>query len=76
VPRPADSVMAGGKGSIAGRRLIAVAAMLGGALVGAMLVQHAHLVYSLVLALIVLVSIRVTTWRLGRSGPAWVRAEK
>lgn len=62
--------MAGGKGSIA------VAAMLGVALVGAMLVQHAHLVYSLVLALIVLVSVRVTTWRLGRSGPAWVGAEK
>jgi uncharacterized membrane protein YoaK (UPF0700 family) len=41
----ADSVLAGGKGSVSGRRLIAVAAMLLGGLIGAALVVHAHSVF-------------------------------
>jgi uncharacterized membrane protein YoaK (UPF0700 family) len=65
----ADSVLAGGKGSIAGRRLIAVLAMLAGALIGAVFVIHAHIVYPLVIALIVLVIITVTAGRLGTSDP-------
>jgi hypothetical protein len=62
-----------GRGSIAGRRLIAVIAMLVGALVGALLVVHAHVVYPLVVALIVLVAIGVMTRRAGASDPTWVR---
>jgi CHASE2 domain-containing sensor protein len=63
----ADGVIAGGKGSIAGRRPIAVVAMLAGALGGAAFVVAAHIVYPLVTALIVLLIIAVTSWRLGTS---------
>jgi uncharacterized membrane protein YoaK (UPF0700 family) len=71
----ADSAIAGGKGSKAGRRLTSVAAMLIGALVGAALVLHAHVAYTLAIAVTVLVVIGVTSWRLGRSDPAWVGVE-
>ncbi len=69
----ADSVIARGSGSVAGRRLIAVAAMLAGALVGALLVVHGHVAYPLVIALVMLVLIALTTWRAGASDPAWAR---
>ena len=46
----ADSAFGGGKGSKAGRRLIAVTAMLLGALIGAALVVHVHIAYPLVIA--------------------------
>jgi uncharacterized membrane protein YoaK (UPF0700 family) len=71
----ADGAVAGGKGSIAGRRLIAVVAMLAGALVGAAFVVAAHIVYPLLIALIVLLIIAATSWRVGASQPAWVRGE-
>ena len=70
----ADSALAGGKGSVAGRRLIAVAAMLVGGLVGALLVIHAHSVFPLVIALVVIVTVAATTRVLGRSDRPWVRA--
>ena len=70
----ADSTLAGGKGSFSGRRLISVAAMLIGALVGAALVIHAHSVFPLVIALVVIVVVAATTWALGRSDPLWARA--
>jgi hypothetical protein len=49
------------------RRLISVAAMLVGALAGALLVLHARIVYPLVIALVILVAVAVT-------GVAWSRA--
>jgi uncharacterized membrane protein YoaK (UPF0700 family) len=69
----ADSRLAGGSGSRAGRRLIAVAAMFVGALVGSLLIFHVSIVYPLVIALIVMVTIAVTTRVLSRTDPAWVR---
>ena len=51
----ADSALAGGPGSKAGSRLIAVATMLVGALVGAVLVRHAPICYPLAIALVTIV---------------------
>jgi uncharacterized membrane protein YoaK (UPF0700 family) len=69
----ADSRLAGGSGSRAGRRLIAVAAMFAGALVGSLLIFHVSVVYPRLIALIVMLSIAVTTRVLSRTDPAWVR---
>jgi uncharacterized membrane protein YoaK (UPF0700 family) len=68
----ADSVIVGGKGSQAGRRSIAVAAMLVGALVGAAFVVRGHTVYPLVLALIVLIVVAATARALGRPTANWI----
>jgi uncharacterized membrane protein YoaK (UPF0700 family) len=70
----ADSRIVGGSGSRAGRRLIAVAAMLVGALVGSLLIFHMSIVSPLVIALIVMAMVAVTTRVLSRTDPAWVRA--
>jgi uncharacterized membrane protein YoaK (UPF0700 family) len=70
----ADSRLAGGIGSRAGRRLVAVAAMFVGALVGSLLIFHAAIVAPLVIALIVVVIIAGTTHLLSRKNPDWVRA--
>ena len=70
----ADSRLVGGGGSKAGRRLIAVAAMLVGALVGSLLIFHVSIVSPLVIALIVMASIAGTTRVLSRTDPAWVHA--
>jgi uncharacterized membrane protein YoaK (UPF0700 family) len=72
----ADSAVAGGQGSRAGRRLLSIATMLVGALIGATLVLHAHIVFPLVIAFIVIAAGAAVTWRLGRSDPAWVRPAK
>jgi uncharacterized membrane protein YoaK (UPF0700 family) len=69
----ADSALAGGPGSKAGSRLVPVATMLAGALVGAVLVRHAPIFYPLAIALITVVLGSVTSHVLGRSAPAWVR---
>jgi uncharacterized membrane protein YoaK (UPF0700 family) len=70
----ADSALAGGPGSKAGSRLIAVAAMLAGALVGAVLVRHAPICYPLAIALVTIVLGAVTSRILGHPDPAWVHA--
>ncbi len=70
----ADSHIAGGSGSRAGRRLIAVAAMLLGALVGGVLILHVSIAVPLVIALIVTASITVATHLFSRGDPAWVHA--
>jgi uncharacterized membrane protein YoaK (UPF0700 family) len=70
----ADSVMAGGKGSKTGRRLIAVAAMLVGALIGALLVIHVAVADPLIIALVVVASVAVATRIAGASNPTWVQA--
>lgn len=68
----ADSALAGGGGSKAGRRLAAVATMLAGAVLGAALVRHAP-VYSPLLITFVLIALGAgTTYVLGRTSPAWV----
>ena len=56
----ADSSLAGATGAHAARRLISIAAMLVGALVGAVLVLHAHIVYPLAIALVILAAVAVT----------------
>jgi uncharacterized membrane protein YoaK (UPF0700 family) len=53
----ADSPLAGATGAHAVRRLISIAAMLVGALAGAVLVLHAHIVYPLAIALVLLVAV-------------------
>ena len=56
----ADGPLAGATGARVARRLISVAAMLLGALVGALLVLHVHIVYPLVIALVILAAVAVT----------------
>ena len=70
----ADSRLAGGSGSRAGRRLISVVAMLVGALVGSMLIFHVAIVSPLVIALIVVAMIAGITRLLSRTDSDWVRA--
>ena len=55
----ADSPLAGATGAHAARRLISVVAMFLGALVGAELVLHVHIVYPLVIALVILAAVAV-----------------
>ncbi|MGD0447593.1 MAG: YoaK family protein [Candidatus Dormibacteria bacterium] len=50
----ADTHVAGGTGSRAGRRLISIAAMLGGAVTGAVLILHGHVTATLLVAVILL----------------------
>jgi uncharacterized membrane protein YoaK (UPF0700 family) len=69
----ADSALAGGPGSRAGRRLIAIAAMLAGAVIGAALVLHTLIFYPLLIALVVLACGAAVTYALGRPNPAWVQ---
>jgi uncharacterized membrane protein YoaK (UPF0700 family) len=69
----ADSALAGGPGSKAGSRLIPVATMLIGALIGALLVRHAPICYPLAIAFVTVALGSVTSHILGRPGPAWVR---
>ena len=71
----ADSRAAGGQGSKAGRRLIAIGAMLAGAVVGATLVLHAPIVYPLAIALGVTVVAAGTFGVLASSGGDWLHAQ-
>ncbi len=69
----ADSAIAGGKGSVAGRRLAAVAAMLIGALLGATFIVHVNIAYPLILALIGMIGVAAASRPLARSDAAWTR---
>lgn len=71
----ADSSVVGGKGSKGGRRTIAVAAMLAGALVGAVLVLHTHIFFPLLIALVIVAVVAAATARLGKRELAWVHPE-
>jgi uncharacterized membrane protein YoaK (UPF0700 family) len=71
----ADSLAAGGQGSKAGRRLIAIGAMLVGAVIGATLVLHAPIVYPLAIALVVTVVAAGTSRVLASSGGDWVHEQ-
>ncbi len=57
----AHSSIAGGKGTKAGRRFIAIAAMLIGAVMGATFVVHVDIVYPLAIGLALAVMIAATT---------------
>ena len=67
----ADSAAAGGSSS--GRRLVAIAAMLAGALIGTALVLTGEIFYPLLIALLIVLAGAVTTYQLGRSEPDWVK---
>ena len=71
----ADSALGGGKGSKSGRRLISVAAMFLGALVGAALILHVHIAVPLVLAFAIVVVVAAVSHLSGRSNPPWTHAE-
>lgn len=60
----ADSGIAGGAGSAAGRRLVAITAMFLGALLGAALLLHVHIVAPLVIALALTAAVAGTSWAL------------
>jgi hypothetical protein len=70
----ADSAIAGGTGSAAGRRLVAVTAMFVGALAGTALALHVHIVAPLAIALLVTATVALVAWRTGAADPSWVRA--
>ena len=69
-----DRALAGGAGSKAGRRLLTIATMLVGAVIGAELIRHAQSWYPLLIALVVIVAGAAATYTLGRPNPAWVHA--
>lgn len=69
----ADSVPAGGEAPRSGRRILSVLAMFLGALAGAQLVLHGHLVLALSLVPVLLAGTSVTARCLSSSDPGWVR---
>ena len=71
----ADSTLAGGAGSKAGRRLVPVAVMLAGAVLGAALIRHAQAYDPLVIALVTIVAGAAVSHLLGRSDPPWVHPQ-
>ena len=70
----ADSALAGGPGSKAGRRLVPVVTMLVGGLLGAVLIRHAQGYDALVIALVTIMAGAVVSHLTGREDPGWVHA--
>ncbi|MFF2407557.1 YoaK family protein [Streptomyces sp. NPDC058092] len=68
-----DSRLAGGAGSKAGRRVLSAAAMMTGALVGAMAVLHGHPRLPLLLTLALLAAVTTAAIVLARADAPWVR---
>jgi uncharacterized membrane protein YoaK (UPF0700 family) len=68
----ADSRLAGGGGSRAGRRLISVLAMFAGALIGVLAILYVSIIYPLLLALIIITLVSLTSRTLSRNSPAWI----
>ncbi|OIJ95633.1 YoaK family protein [Streptomyces colonosanans] len=69
----ADSTPAGGAAPRPGRRILSVLAMFLGAVIGAELLLHGHLVATLGLALLLLATTSVATHRLSATHAAWAR---
>jgi uncharacterized membrane protein YoaK (UPF0700 family) len=69
-----EASRAGGPASQLGRRLLAVAAMLLGALTGGLLVLHASIAAALLVAGVVVLAVALTVQRLSRGDAAWARA--
>jgi uncharacterized membrane protein YoaK (UPF0700 family) len=72
----ADSTLAGGTGTRAGRRWLTVVAMFVGAVAGAALIVHSQNVYPLAIALLIAVTVTVTTRAAGAAHPAWDRVDR
>jgi uncharacterized membrane protein YoaK (UPF0700 family) len=72
----ADSTLAGGGGSKAGRRLVSIAAMLAGAAAGAVLIRHAEAFIPLAIALVTILAGAAVSYLVGRSDSAWVHAQR
>jgi uncharacterized membrane protein YoaK (UPF0700 family) len=71
----ADSVLGGGKGSKSGRRLVAVAAMFIGALIGGLLVLHVRIVIPLAIAFVVIAAVALASYEAGKTDPPWTHVE-
>ena len=70
-----DSRLGGGDNSRVGRCGLAVAALFGGALVGAALVLHVSKSLTLLVALVLLVAVMVSAGRLSGPRPVWDRVD-
>jgi uncharacterized membrane protein YoaK (UPF0700 family) len=68
----ADSALAGGAGSVAGRRLLSVTAMFVGALVGAALALHVHIIAPLLIALVLTAVVALICWQASTDDATWV----
>ena len=69
----ADSKAAGGPGGKPGRRLLSVAAMFLGGLLGALAVLHGHAPLSLLGAVVLLAIAVCAAWPTRTSDAAWTR---
>jgi uncharacterized membrane protein YoaK (UPF0700 family) len=68
----ADTASGGGAGSTNGRRTVSVAAMIVGAVIGAVFVLHVAIALPLVTALVVLVAVVAIAFGRSRTDAAWV----
>ena len=71
----ADSALAGGPGSKAGRRLVSIAAMLAGAVIGAVLIRHAQAFIPLAIALATIIAGAVASYLAGRLDAPWLHPQ-
>jgi len=69
-----ESRLAGGPGSKAGRRVVAIAAMLLGALIGALLVLHVTIAAALGVASAIGLAVGVAVHLLSRADAPWIKA--
>ena len=69
----ADSHLAGGAGAKAGRRLLSVAAMFLGGLLGALVILHGHPALPLLFAAVALATCCAAAWWLARSSTPWTQ---
>jgi uncharacterized membrane protein YoaK (UPF0700 family) len=72
----ADSALGGGNGSKSGRRVVAVAAMFAGALLGAALVLHVRVGLPLAVAFAVIAAVAVASYRAGAADPPWTQVKE
>ncbi|HEY2279099.1 MAG TPA: YoaK family protein [Streptosporangiaceae bacterium] len=71
----ADSALAGGPGSKAGRRLVSIAAMLAGAVIGAALIRHTQAFIPLAIALATIAIGAAVSHVAGRSDAPWLHPQ-
>jgi uncharacterized membrane protein YoaK (UPF0700 family) len=74
VPELTTTVLTGGPGSKAGRRLLAIAAMLLGALAGALLVLHVTIAAALALASALVLTVAIAVHLLSGVDAPWIKA--
>jgi uncharacterized membrane protein YoaK (UPF0700 family) len=67
----ADGALGEGRGSRAGRRLVAVAAMLVGAIVGGVLALHGHAFAALAISALLAAGVTAFAWRTTVDGSKW-----